>query len=49
MANPVDLTILGLTPGWYGCSQAGPLVVQLRIHAVYDDGIDLEWWVWRRP
>ena len=49
VTNPVDLTILSLSTGWHGCAQRDDFVVQLKIHEVYSNGIDLEWWVWERP
>jgi hypothetical protein len=49
VANPVDLGILALTQGWYGCSQAGDLVLQFHLHGVSDTAVDLEWWIWERP
>ena len=49
VARPAALSVLGLATGWYGCGQGGDLVVELKIHEVYENGIDVEWWIWRRP
>ena len=49
VANPVDLTILAFATGWYGCAQAENIVMELLIHEVTGTGIDLEWWIWKRP